>query len=264
MDLGIASKVALVTGGSKGIGRAIAQRLAEEGCKVCIASRTKGPVDQAVEELRAEGHDAMGLAADCTTRDGLKQVVAETTAQYGAPDIAVFNIDSGTKGHFMDIDDDVMDQANKNNLMAYGWLVREVEPHMSAQGWGRIVTVGTMSVKEPHRALARAAQNAYRVGALALQKTLSAELGPKGITLNTLGTGAIETGQFRDVFTKIAEAQGQKYEEHRDQRAADIPMRRIGRPEDMADACAFLCSDRSSYITGQVLLIDGGKTLSLQ
>ncbi len=264
MDLGIRNKVALVTGGTQGIGFACARTFLKEGCKVAVASRTPANVEAAVEQLGELGGEVIGVAADCTTKDGLKQVTAETTERLGASDIAIFNVDSGTKGNFMEIDDEVMDRANRNNLMAFGWLVRAVAPHMQEQGWGRILTIGTNSVKEPHRELARAAQNAYRVGALALSKTLSAELGPHGITVNTLGTGAIETDQFRRVFTKIAEEKGLTYEQHIADRVSQWPVRRMGQPDDMANAAAFLCSDLASYITGQVLLVDGGNIKSLQ
>ena len=148
--------------------------------------------------------------------------------------------------------------------MAFRWAVQAVFPHMREQGWGRILTIGTNSVKAPHRKLPRAAQNTYRVGALALSKTLSAELGPFGITVNTLGTGAIATPQFREVFTKIAEAQGQTYEDHIAARVSAWPVQRMGTPEDMAAAAAFLCSDRAGFITGQVLIVDGGNLEVLQ
>ena len=127
-----------------------------------------------------------------------------------------------------------------------------------------ILTIGTNSVKQPHRKLPRAAQNTYRIGALALSKTLAAELGPFGITVNTLGTGAIATSQFKEVFSKIAAASGQTYEEHVADRVSDWPIRRLGAPEDMADAAAFLCSDLAGFITGQVLVVDGGALESLQ
>ena len=154
--------------------------------------------------------------------------------------------------------------ANNNNVMAFRWLVQAVWPQMKERGWGRILTIGTNSVKQPHRKLPRAAQNTYRVGALALSKTLSAELGPYGITVNTLGTGAIATEQFRTVFTNIAAERGQTYEEHVAERTAEWPVQRMGTPEDMAAAAAFLCSDLAGFITGQVLVVDGGNLETLQ
>lgn len=264
MDLGISGKVALVFGGSKGIGLGCAHEFAREGCRVVIAARTRATIDAAVAELQAAGGEAIGISADCTTKDGIAHAVKTATETFGAPDILIFNVDSGPKGSFLEVDDDTFAAANNNNVMAFRWAVQAVLPHMQAQGWGRILTIGTNSVKAPHRKLQRAAQNTYRVGALALSKTLSAELGPLGITVNTLGTGAIATPQFKEVFTKIAAAQGQTYEEHIAERVRAWPVQRMGKPEDMAAAAAFLCSDRAGFITGQVLVVDGGNLEVLQ
>lgn len=264
MDLGIAGKVALVFGGSKGIGLGCAHEFAREGCKTVIAARTQATIDAAVAELKAAGADAIGVSADCTTKDGIASAVQLAAQMFGAPDILVFNVDSGPKGAFLEVDDETFAAANNNNVMAFRWAVQAVLPHMRAQGWGRILTIGTNSVKAPHRKLARAAQNTYRVGALALSKTISAEIGRFGITVNTLGTGAIATPQFREVFTKIAEAQGQTYEELIAERTSVYPIPRMGTPEDMAAAAAFLCSARAGFITGQVLVVDGGNLEVLQ
>jgi 3-oxoacyl-[acyl-carrier protein] reductase len=262
MDLGVSGKVALVTGGSQGIGLGCAHRFAAEGCKVVIAARTQANIDLAVAEV---GHGCVGISADCTTKEGIARAVQACVDAFGAaPDIAIFNVDSGPKGAFLDVDDETFAAANNNNVMAFRWLVQAVVPQMQARGWGRILTIGTNSVKQPHRKLPRAAQNTYRVGALALSKTLSAELGPFGITVNTLGTGAIATPQFRQVFTKIAEGEGRTYDELVAARVAEWPVRRMGTPEDMASAAAFLCSDLAGYITGQVLVIDGGNLEALQ
>lgn len=264
MDFRISGKVALVFGGSKGIGLGCAHEFAREGCRVAIAARTQATIDAAVAELEAAGGQAIGISADCTTKDGIAKAVQAAADAFGSPDILIFNVDSGPKGSFLEVDDETFAAANNNNVMAFRWAVQAVVPHMKSQGWGRILTIGTNSVKAPHRKLARAAQNTYRVGALALSKTISAELGPMGITVNTLGTGAIATPQFREVFTKIAEAQGQTYDEHIAQRTAAYPIPRMGTPEDMAGAAAFLCSDRAGFITGQVLVIDGGNLEVLQ
>jgi 3-oxoacyl-[acyl-carrier protein] reductase len=262
MDLGISGKVALVTGGSQGIGLGCAERFAAEGCKVMIAARTQERIDAAVQSI---GGDCAGISADCTTRDGIAKAVQACVDAFGsAPDIAIFNVDSGPKGSFLEVDDESFAAANNNNVMAFRWLIQQVFPHMKASGWGRILTIGTNSVKQPHRKLPRAAQNTYRVGALALSKTVSAELGPYGITVNTLGTGGIATPQFKEVFTKIASAQGLTYDQYVEQRVSQWPVQRMGTPDDMASAAAFLCSDLAGFITGQVLVVDGGNLETLQ
>lgn len=264
MDLGIRGKVALVFGGSKGIGLGCAHEFLREGCSTVIAARTQSTIDSAVDELKAVGGPVVGVSADCTTQEGIRKAVGVAKQRFGPPEILIFNVDSGPKGAFLDVDDETFAAANNNNVMAFRWAVQEVFPHMQRQNWGRILTIGTNSVKAPHRKLHRAAQNTYRVGALALSKTLSAELGPYGITVNTLGTGAIATPQFREVFTKIAEANGQTYDEHVAERVSEWPIRRMGTAEDMAAAAAFLCSERAGFITGQVFVVDGGNLEVLQ
>src|SRR5690606_33935547 len=184
MKLGIENKVALVVGGTQGIGLACAEEVGEEGCKVVVASRTQTNVDKAVARLREKGYEAAGVAADCTSKAGIESAVAFAQKTYGSPDIAVYNVDSGTKGAFLDIDDDVLMEACNNNVMGFVWMSRAIIPHMQEQKWGRIITIGTNSVKQPHRELPRAAQNTFRVGALALCKTMSAELGKWNITVN--------------------------------------------------------------------------------
>ncbi len=264
MKLGIEGKVALVVGGTQGIGLACAQEFGEEGCKVVVASRTQANVDKAVATLREAGYEASGVAADCTAKAGIESVVEFAQKTYASPDIAVYNVDSGTKGAFLDIDDDILMQACNNNIMGFVWMSRAIIPHMQQQNWGRIITIGTNSVKQPHRELPRAAQNTFRVGALALCKTMSAELGKWGITVNTMGTGGFETDQFKDVFGKIAKANGRTYDEQMALMCKNVPVGRIGDPKEMAAAVAFLCSTRAGYITGQVLVIDGGQIEALQ
>jgi 3-oxoacyl-[acyl-carrier protein] reductase len=264
MDLGIAGKTALVIGGSRGIGRGCSLEFAKEGCQVVIAAQSQGPIDEAVALAQGLGAKAIGVSADCCSKDGVARVMDAAQDAFGPPDIVIFNVDSGPKGAFLDITDAEFAAANTNNVMAFSWFVRAAVPHMRAKGWGRILTIGTNSVKQPHRALPRAAQNTYRVGALALSKTLSAELGPLGITVNTLGTGAIATEQLKSVFGGTAASGGKGYEGWAEETAARIPVRRIGTPKDMAAAAAFLCSDLAGYITGQVLLVDGGSIESLQ
>src|SRR3546814_15659879 len=127
-------------------------------------------IDAAVAEVRAAGGDVVGVSADCTTRDGIATAVQAATDAFGPPDILIFNVDSGPKGAFLEVDDETFAAANNNNVMAFRWAVQAVVPHMRARGWGRILTIGTNSVKAPHRKLARAAQNTHRVGALALSK----------------------------------------------------------------------------------------------
>lgn len=259
MDLGIAGKIALITGGSKGIGRGIAHRLAQEDCRIIVAAREKKSIDETVGEIRSRGGEAQGISADCTSLDGISACIAMANERFGGHiEIAVYNVKAGAWGGFDDVSEQDFQAAHNNLVLGFARFVRLLAPAMKERGWGRLVTVSSMNVTHPHREQPLVVQDAARLGALALSKVLANDLGPCGITVNSLATGMIETDNFKNYFTQRAALEGISYNQLKGQRTATIPMRRLGLPEDMADLCAFLCSTLSGYITGQAILVDGG------
>jgi 3-oxoacyl-[acyl-carrier protein] reductase len=263
VELGIEGKVALVIGGTLGIGRACSIHLAREGAKVVPVSRTQANVDDVVDLIRAEGREASGVAADCLTKDGLLQAIEGAGAAFGPPDIVVYIPFVTIPGRFDEVDeDDLMDGANAL-VMQFFRMVRAVVPHMKEQRWGRIVTIGSMAVRQVHRHVPRFVPNTFRMAAVGMQKTLADDLAPFGITVNTVGTGSIATDNFFVTFGKLAEANGQTIDALLAEKSANIPMKRFGTPDEMATVCTFLCSGASSYITGQTILVDGGKVESI-
>ena len=263
MDFGIANKVALVSGASKGIGRACAEELASNGCKVVIVARGQEGVDEAVAEMKAKGMQVAGTAADMTTAEGIKGAVDFARRTFGDPDIAVANVYGPKHGRWDETRVEDFHEAYQHIVMGLVLLIREVEGHMREQNWGRLVTIGSNCVKEPHRELPLLTANVTRVGAVALNKTLSDELATYGITVNTLATGGFATERFEAYMRKFAADNNKTYDELLAELARDVPMRRFGRPEEMAAVCGFLCSERASYVTGQTIVVDGGLTRTL-
>jgi 3-oxoacyl-[acyl-carrier protein] reductase len=259
VDLGIRNKVALVIGGTLGIGLASAEALAAEGAKVFVTSRKQENVDGAVNRIKGAGHEAGGHAADALTKEGLDAVLAALRETYGDPDIVVYVPYATIMGRFDQVSDEDFAAGDNAMVMQFARLVRATLPHMKAQRWGRIVTVGSMAVRQIHRHVPHTVPNAYRLAAIGLSKTIADEVAEFGITVNTIGTGSIATENFISTFREIADRNGEDYDEMLVKKAANIPMKRFGKPEEMAAACAFLCSELAGYITGVTLLVDGGK-----
>jgi 3-oxoacyl-[acyl-carrier protein] reductase len=263
MDFGINDKVALVSGGSKGMGRATASELGREGCKVIVAARGKEAVDDTVDSIRAAGGIAAGITGDFTKKDDIERIVAEGRQLFGPIDIAVFNVYGPTTGRYEDLKDEAFTDAYNDMVLSLHWMTSAVLPDMKANGWGRLVTINSISSKEVHRSLPLFTANVTRVAAVSFNKTLSAEVGQYGITVNTMGTGGFLTDRYSSYMRKQAEERGVDYDEFTAMRREDIPVGRLGYPQEMAAAVAFLCSARASYITGQFIVVDGGAVRTL-
>jgi 3-oxoacyl-[acyl-carrier protein] reductase len=259
MDLGIDGKVGLVSGGSKGIGKAIAIELAREGVKVGVTARGQEAIDDTVKTITDAGGTAIGISADFTKKPDIERVCRETKEAFGPLDIAVFNVYGPQSGRYVETSDDDFLTAFNDMVMALHWMSRTVLPDMEERGWGRLVTVNSISSKEVHRELPLFTANPTRVAAVSFNKTLSAEVGQHGITVNTLGTGGFITERYTSYMSKQAAQRGEDYDEFVAMRRDDVPVGRLGYPEEMAAVAAFLCSTRASYVTGQFVVVDGGR-----
>jgi len=266
MDLGIAGKVALVTGGSRGLGLACAERMGKEGCRVVIAARDPDRLQGAVERLRGQGSEAHGLSADISSREGVDHLGARMQEAGLEPDMLVFNNGGPPNPSFDDATDDEYLVAYRRMVMGFTWAVKAVLPTMKKRRWGRIVTLGSYCVKEPHTELKMVLHNLIRPAAVGLSKTIADEVGEFGITVNTIGTGTIDGGDeestFRVNYRKLAKERGITFEEMKAIRVNPIPVKRAGDPSEVAALCAYLCSDLAGFVTGQTVLIDGGKARS--
>jgi 3-oxoacyl-[acyl-carrier protein] reductase len=245
MDLGIEGRTAIVGGASAGIGRAIAQALTAEGVRVVLSSRDPERTRAAAEEVGA----AAGIAWDTSDVAGADRLVDEAEAAVGPIDIVVVNTGGPPAGPDpLAFDDAQWEEAHRHLVRAPMALLRRVLPGMRERGWGRVVGVASTSVREPIANLMLS--NAERSATLAAFKTLSREVAADGVTVNTLLTGRIATRRMEAIYGSMDEAEAQAREA--------VPAARLGRPEEMAWAAAFLCSERAAYVTGAALPVDGG------
>ena len=247
MDLHIKNKVALVTGASQGIGRAVAVGLAREGARVVLSARGKAGLDGAVEAVRLAGGEAFGAPADVSEPEAVDALLERVARRFGGVDILVVNAGGPPAGPATDLGDEAWARGFELTLMSAVRLSRAALPHMRSRGWGRIINVTSLSVREP--ILNLTLSNAFRASVTGFAKTLSTEVAAAGVTVNNVAPGYTATERLEELF----EDEGAK-----DRLISTIPAGRFATPEEIAAAVAFLASEGAAYITGQTLLVDGG------
>ncbi|MGB7543462.1 MAG: SDR family oxidoreductase [Burkholderiales bacterium] len=252
MDLELKDKVALVTGGTQGIGRATALRLAQEGACVVIAARGRERLDSVAAEIRAAGGRVAAVQADVARAEDCERLMAEALRAFGRLDILVNNAGTSSTGEFEAVTDATWQADLDIKLFAAIRLARLAIPHMKQQGGGRIINITTVGAKQPR---ARSMPTTVtRAAGLAFTKALSKEYAQHNILVNTVSLGLVRAGQHE---TKAAKA-GVPLEQYYANLAKDIPVGRVGRAEEVANAIAFLASGAASYITGSSINLDGG------
>jgi 3-oxoacyl-[acyl-carrier protein] reductase len=252
VELGLTDRIAIVTGGSDGIGRATAAVLAREGARVAICARRPGPLEAAARELEAEGGRVLAVQADVTRPEELERLVERVVAEWGGVDVLVNNAGTSNARRF-ETDDEANWQADLDlKLFAAARLCRLAIPLMRARGGGAIVNVTTHGGKAPRAG--SMPTSVSRAAGLALTKALAGEVASDRIRVNTVCIGFVKAGQHR----RRAESLGIEPDALYARQARQVPLGRVGEAEEAARVIAFLCSDAASYVTGASVNVDGG------
>ena len=258
MDLELLGKKAIITGGSKGLGRAIALALALEGVDVCICARGTDDLEEAASDIRARARrTVVTVAADMGIADDIKRMVAVGVAGLGGVDILVNGAVNSISAPFMELPDE--EWLNRTNLKIMGYVrcAREVIPHMQRSGWGRIINIGGMAARSVDiRNMSGGATNSALTS---ITKNLSEYVAGDGILVNCLHPGTTRTPRSAAAMQRRADSQNISVEEAERRMASTIPIGRLLEPEDISNMVLFLCSDRAAAITGETIAIDGGQ-----
>lgn len=262
MDLGLQGRVAVIGGGSKGLGRACALSLAREGANVVISSRGAEDLEATAQEIRsATGAQVLAVPGDLSGLAGIQNLVRETVDQFGRLDIMVCNSGGPPEGRALDTTEETWERAIQMALTFFIRMGREAVPHLKKQSWGRIVNILASTVYQPIDNLVTS--GVTRMGAVAYAKSLADEVGRDGILVNNVAPGFLLTDRMRQLFETRARETGEAADDLLQARSSSIPLGRFGRPEELADLVTFLASEKNGYITGATILVDGGVVRSV-
>ncbi len=262
MDLGIKNKVAVVLAASKGLGRAAAEALSAEGARVIIGSRNREELEKTARAISEKtGRQVVAIPVDVTDAAQIENFIAQAATYFGQIDILVNNAGGPPFGPVESFDDVAWQAAFELNLLSTVRLTRLVLPHLKKTGGGRIINIAGTSVKSVLEG--SVLSTSIRMGVIGFAKLLAEEVGPDQITVNNVCPGLILTDRIRSMSIKKDLAAGLTEDEALAARAKNIPLRRVGQPEELAALITFLASEKASYITGTTIQVDGGVTRSI-
>lgn len=262
MDTGLKDKTVLITASSMGIGKAVAEVFAEEGCRVAISSRSKENLLSTANEIKEKySIEPFWSVCDLNKQKDIENTFTAVAEQYGSIDILVNNCGGPVPGLFLELDEGDWNLAYEQVLLSAVRFSKLVLPGMMAKSWGRIINLTSISVKQPVDNLVLS--NSLRAGVTGFTKTLSNEVAKFNITVNNVAPGMTLTGRLYELAVVEAKEKGKSHEEILVEMAKRIPMNRLARPEEIASVVLFLASKQASYITGVTINVDGGFVKSL-
>ena len=260
MDLGLTDRVAIVGGAGLDIGKRVAMALASEGARVCLSARNEEGLRRAEIEVARIGtqHNVLAIPADLSETRDIRRVVRDTFNRFGQIDILVVPSGQANRRVLADIEDSELSEEVEKQLLSAVRLTREVIPYMKQEHWGRIINLDLASSQQVAKGEGRdSARQLYLIGYF---KSLAQELAPFNITVNNLLTGSLDTEELKDYFKAQSEEKASEVSEFAKQVAKRIPMKRLGQPEEIAGIVAFLASEKSGYLTGSTISVDGGQS----
>jgi 3-oxoacyl-[acyl-carrier protein] reductase len=262
LDLGLKNRVAIVTGSSQGIGKAIAYGLAREGAKVTICARREDALKKAAQEIEsATEAQVLPVRADLSVKEDVQSLVRSTAERFGKVDILVNNTGGPRSALFLETSEKDWTNAVDSLLTSVIGCCKEAVPYMKKNKWGRIINMTSFAAKQPAERLVLS--NAVRAGVLGLTKTLSNELAEYGILVNAVCPGWTLTDRVKELARSTSEKTGRNYEAVIAEWAGNTALKRLAQPDEIANLVVFLTSEKASYLTGAVLQVDGGLIKSL-
>ena len=256
MEFNLQGKTAIIGGSSKGLGKACAIALAREGVNIVLCARNSDALNQTQKEIESLGVGVLSLSVDMANVDDNKRIVDEAANRFGGVDILVNNSGGPKPGTFRDITEDDLDDAYNSVLKYNIRMINLCLPYMEKKGWGRIINIASVTVKEP--APNMVLSNIFRSAVASYAKTISKELISKGVTINTVCPGYFKTDRVTQLMKARSEAEGISVEEYEQKAIQDFPHKRYMDPQELGDLVCYLCSDQARSVNGTTIQIDGG------
>jgi 3-oxoacyl-[acyl-carrier protein] reductase len=257
METGLKDRVAIVAASSQGLGKATAEAFAAEGCRLALCARNGEALRIAAHGIQSKfGVEVYHEQVDVTDSAAVSSFVAHVAEKFAGVDICVTNAGGPPAKGFLAATIDDWKRAVEANFLSAVYFAREVIPHMRKQRWGRIITITSITTKQPVADLVLS--NAVRAAVVGLVKSLANEFGKDGILVNNVGPGYTATDRLKELARSRSAASGKSEKEIFEAWAMDAPLKRVGEPRELADTVVWLASERASYITGQTILVDGG------